>query len=56
MFEEMLGALMAMIFRFKGVGGCRWLMFEEVLGAFTASIFFALRGWGLGGWGGGLDG
>ena len=39
MFEEVLGAFMALFFRFKVVGGCRWLMFEEVLGALMAPIF-----------------
>ena len=40
MFEEVLGAFTALIFfRFKEVGGCRWLMFEEALGAFMALIF-----------------
>ena len=39
MFEKMFGASMAAhgfdFFGFKGVEGCRWLMYDEMLGCFT---------------------
>ena len=29
---------MALFFRFKGVGGCRWLLSDEMLGSFMLSL------------------